>query len=40
MTIRPEGNETFYANEQTDGLAAKTNLKVAFRDFAKASKNK
>jgi len=39
MKIRPEGAELFYANGQTDGRAATTNLIIALRNFAKASKN-
>jgi hypothetical protein len=39
MKIRPEGAELFYANGQTEGRAATTNLIVAFRNFANPSKN-
>ena len=39
MKIRPEEPELFYAIGQTDGRTATTNLTVAFRNFAKASKN-
>jgi len=39
MKIRTMGAELFHADGRTDGQNGVTNLTVAFRNFAKASRN-
>ena len=39
MKIRPVGAELFHADGRTGGQTGMTNLIVAFRNFANASKN-